>query len=190
VARGKKIEPEIVDGVERFTYFMRAGELVKIGISIDPHARLKAIKTSNPLVELIGFVSGGRPLETQLHQEFYKICKGGEWFKETPELEKIIAKLLRVPKENRKAPEWGDIVVLNDGSTGLYDDNDDDDLCIVYPGRMRDGYVLVAYDECVVSSSHQANQWRSKYFGEFAMYYGMDDAGLAAAIALMDAGRS
>ncbi|WP_109527275.1 MULTISPECIES: GIY-YIG nuclease family protein [Nocardia] len=71
---------------ERPVYFIRdaaAGE-VKIGISHDPKARLRAIQSTrpNPLELVLVIPTGGIQLERRLHGRFAKYRLYSEWFRE------------------------------------------------------------------------------------------------------------
>jgi len=64
-------------------YFIECNfELVKIGWSSDPHARLEGLRTSNPYpLELLALVDAGRDLEQALHVELADYRVTGEWFR-------------------------------------------------------------------------------------------------------------
>jgi Meiotically up-regulated gene 113 len=71
-------------------YFLRAGELVKIGFSSSMRGvrqRHSTILTSSPLpVELLGAVEGTEADEKRWHQRFAAQRAKGEWFTASPEL--------------------------------------------------------------------------------------------------------
>ena len=62
-------------------YFISDGELVKIGVSVDPFSRLAELQVANgrPLV-LLGDIPGGTKIERALHKRFARLRRGGEWF--------------------------------------------------------------------------------------------------------------
>ena len=77
-------------------YFFRCGKYIKIGYSVNPHARLNQLrngdKTKCPkgidrrAIVLIETEPGGRDREYELHQRFKHLHHWGEWFTEAPEL--------------------------------------------------------------------------------------------------------
>lgn len=72
--------------LERTTniYFIRGGDLVKIGSAVDVQARLKALQTGSPVrLELIGALSAFAGEEYEFHAELAKFRVHGEWFKAT-----------------------------------------------------------------------------------------------------------
>lgn len=73
-------------------YFIKDGEKVKIGHSIKPTVRMKALETHNKL-ELLLTIPGGQPRERQLHAKFRAFRTKGEWFNLVPEITKYIAGL-------------------------------------------------------------------------------------------------
>lgn len=81
---------------QAYAYFMRCGQFVKIGASLDPLFRLKSIRrTGGVLVppgldlsetELLATEPGGFDREHRLHIKFAHLRHTGEWFTETKEL--------------------------------------------------------------------------------------------------------
>lgn len=78
-------------------YFIRAGNLVKIGRSVNPGERLKALRSDKKQTiipkevdmseaELIAVFPGGRRVESRLHFEFRRHRVAGEWFRLTREV--------------------------------------------------------------------------------------------------------
>ncbi len=67
---------------DKLVYLMQGKEGYKIGISGDPPARLKHIKSYAPSIQLIHTFEADDPLvgETLLHKEFQTKHIGGEWF--------------------------------------------------------------------------------------------------------------
>jgi hypothetical protein len=65
-------------------YFMldKTAGSVKIGTSVDPKKRQKALQTGStePLI-LLGTIEGGRHVERDLHKRFHEYRIRGEWFK-------------------------------------------------------------------------------------------------------------
>jgi len=86
-------------------YFMRCEQFVKIGVSHNPHNRLRQLRkgggTSFPsrldiaAVELIATEPGGFEREKELHATFAHLRHTGEWFTEAPELTEYINELER-----------------------------------------------------------------------------------------------
>lgn len=64
-------------------YIMRSKGIYKIGVSEDPHKRLRALRTGNPDIELIYTserIGTAYKIEGQLHKDFNQYSVGGEWF--------------------------------------------------------------------------------------------------------------
>lgn len=60
---------------------------IKIGYSLNPHARIAEFRTVNPEIELIAMESGLRELERVRHSQFHEERIGGEWFIKSERLE-------------------------------------------------------------------------------------------------------
>lgn len=80
--------------MNKFVYFAQAftGGPIKIGISVSPAQRIKALNTgaATPL-DLIVAIPGGRAIEEVLHRLFAGGRLHGEWFsEETPGLAEVI----------------------------------------------------------------------------------------------------
>ena len=78
-------------------YFIRAGNLVKIGRSVNPRERLKALRSDKKQTiipeqvdmseaEIIAVFPGGRRVESALHFQFRRYRVAGEWFRLTREV--------------------------------------------------------------------------------------------------------
>lgn len=64
-----------------YVYMLRSGYFIKIGHSLDPAERLKAISTSTPNgAELLFTIPGNLRLEHELHAEFAACHYQREWF--------------------------------------------------------------------------------------------------------------
>lgn len=89
---GKELPPNRV-------YFLlwRDADLVKIGTSRTPDARVKNIqsKIKAPL-ELLGTVPGGFPEERHIHKYFHQYRENGEWFNYSHSLSEQIAEIISV----------------------------------------------------------------------------------------------
>ena len=74
-------------------YFITCREVnaVKIGHSVEPHARLPEIQLGCPIpLKLEGIMPGGHEDEQRLHKWFSDDRLRGEWFTLTPMLEELI----------------------------------------------------------------------------------------------------
>jgi hypothetical protein len=68
-------------------YFVRAGEAVKIGRTVNLESRLRSLGTASAVpLELLAAVPGGRQLEAELHREWRHLHIRGEWFRAEAEL--------------------------------------------------------------------------------------------------------
>lgn len=75
-------------------YFARAGDAIKIGVSIDVRARVRGLSTSSPVpIELLAAMPGGVDEERALHRRFAYLRMNGEWFRAESELLDFIATL-------------------------------------------------------------------------------------------------
>ena len=64
-----------------FVYFIRSGDFVKIGYSLDPVKRLAKIGTDSPYkCEIIGIFASQDFSETEMHRKFSHLWSRGEWF--------------------------------------------------------------------------------------------------------------
>lgn len=65
-----------------YIYFIRAGDLVKIGVSVDPDKRFEALQTGCPAkCELVHIEYGGVERERHHHARFAEQRQRGEWFR-------------------------------------------------------------------------------------------------------------
>jgi len=72
---------------DTIVYFIRSGDLIKIGYTSDLEERKSTLQTNNPtIIEVLKTIPGGRPEEQQLHEKFAKLNKTGEWFYAAQEL--------------------------------------------------------------------------------------------------------
>lgn len=72
-----------------YVYFAQAGDVVKIGRSIDPAQRLSELQTTHPEeIVLVATVATHASLETAVHERFHHLRTRdtGEWFRLEPEL--------------------------------------------------------------------------------------------------------
>lgn len=62
-------------------YFIRAADIVKIGVAVDPQERLRTLQVARTeRLELLLTLNGGVEREARLHNLFAAQCVGGEWF--------------------------------------------------------------------------------------------------------------
>jgi hypothetical protein len=79
---------------KRKVYFIVDGDVIKIGFSEYPLARLDQIKTSRPSAYLLGEVKGGTELEKEIHTRLSEWHFGREWFHYNHEVANIIKEYL------------------------------------------------------------------------------------------------
>lgn len=78
--------------VRGYVYFIRGGDAIKIGYSVDPIMRLSQLQIgSSHTLELLGAIEGTEKTEGDLHEHFQDIQKLGEWFHADPDLLTFIA---------------------------------------------------------------------------------------------------
>lgn len=73
---------------DRPVYFIgdRDGD-IKIGVSAEPHKRLKTLSNNHPgELTILALTTGGRDVERAYHQQFADHRKRGEWFTRAPEI--------------------------------------------------------------------------------------------------------
>jgi len=64
-----------------YVYFMRSGNVVKIGFSTNPRGRVKSLRTARPEASFIcKIVKGGPATERKFHERFAAYRQAGEWF--------------------------------------------------------------------------------------------------------------
>jgi hypothetical protein len=79
------------DTAGEVVYFIRGGDAVKIGRTVNVAARLRALATASAVpLELLADVPGGRELEAQLHRGWQHLHIRGEWFEADEELLRFI----------------------------------------------------------------------------------------------------
>jgi len=70
-----------------YVYFIRSGDTVKIGMTVDPAARLRTLQTSHHvLLDLLAAVPAHAALESAIHAKFSDLRGEGEWFRLNDEL--------------------------------------------------------------------------------------------------------
>lgn len=74
-------------------YFISRGDVVKIGIAVDPQQRMASLQTAIPEpLKILHTESGGLDRERVLHAMFaeFRLRPNGEWFKLTEEIQTYI----------------------------------------------------------------------------------------------------
>lgn len=78
----------------KFLYFMLCGDAVKVGVAVDPEARVRQIQVGNSEeVSLLASFSGMGHLEAECHTRLLAQHLSGEWFRFGREVEFLIAEL-------------------------------------------------------------------------------------------------
>lgn len=81
-----------------FTYFVRDGDMIKIGSSMNPENRIKAIQSGFPRkLEIMAIVPMETVDEFQTHQRFGHLRLNGEWFQADKDLLNFIRSLQGQP---------------------------------------------------------------------------------------------
>lgn len=75
---------QLIRPIERVYFIgtaLRTGELIKVGYSRDPNARLKTLQTGHgkPL-QIFATIEGGKDLEAKYHRRWRTRRREGEWF--------------------------------------------------------------------------------------------------------------
>jgi hypothetical protein len=77
-----------------FTYFLKSGDLVKIGRSLDPISRFNQYRTHNPNgLVFLAIVPEDRLSESDAHAMFAHLRRQGGWFEASPDLLEFAAAL-------------------------------------------------------------------------------------------------
>lgn len=75
-----------------FVYYLRVGERVKIGYSVDVKRRMRSYP---PGSQLLAVEPGDRDLETQRHRQFAgSLLDGREWFRPTPDIDELVTEIV------------------------------------------------------------------------------------------------
>lgn len=81
----RRLEPRSV------VYFIRMGDLIKIGFTSDLKKRVQGLSLT--MGHVVATIPGASYLEAQLHERFAKLREHGEWFRAEPELLDYIASI-------------------------------------------------------------------------------------------------
>ena len=72
---------------ETCVYFIRSGDMIKIGYTSNIEDRKSSLQTNNPIkIEVLKTIPGGYEEEQELHRKFSHLNKQGEWFFAAKEL--------------------------------------------------------------------------------------------------------
>lgn len=77
----------------KFVYAILAPRIkeVKIGVSLDPYARLRLLQTAHSVeLELLGTMPGGLEKEREIHRKLSDARITGEWFRFTPKVRALV----------------------------------------------------------------------------------------------------
>lgn len=95
---------------EGYVYFIGIpnGEKIKIGFSKNPWARLDALRTTEPGLDILATERGTRQGEKDRHNEFKAERLDGEWFRASPSLLSLVLALSRRDERVARGPrDWG-----------------------------------------------------------------------------------
>lgn len=92
--------------LRQWVYFALCDDLVKIGVSRRPKARVKSLGTGNAMgIKFLGCRPGGPDLERKLHHQFRRLHVRGEWFVYGAPIQQYLAGVETVPPEDFDKPE-------------------------------------------------------------------------------------
>lgn len=84
---------------EPAVYFIKCGEYIKIGWSVNWHSRIKNMEVGNPYpIEVLLVLGRPQIFEKTMHAKFHSLRHRGEWFKDDPRIRAYI--------EERKEECW------------------------------------------------------------------------------------
>lgn len=94
-----------------YVYAIASGDLVKIGWSTNPQKRFSKIASDNGAdCDLLGYISGTRDDESEIHQRFAANRVRGEWFARDHEIDSFIREFSRpervVPDDWHPLKRW------------------------------------------------------------------------------------
>jgi hypothetical protein len=87
--------------VKGFVYYAQDGELVKIGFSATPWARVGEMRTASPGIRLVGLEHGTMATEAERQKQFAHCHHEREWFTLTEELAQFVEALEEIPMPER-----------------------------------------------------------------------------------------
>lgn len=83
--------PKPITPFSQGVYFLRAGDLIKIGTSGNISQRVKGLQMSSPVpLVLLAVAKGAHEEEHALHLRFSHLREHGEWFRVAPDLIEFI----------------------------------------------------------------------------------------------------
>jgi Meiotically up-regulated gene 113 len=78
----------------RYLYFARCGDAVKIGVSDNPERRLREMQTGSPgMIVLLAVIKNAGHSELDCHRRLAHLHITGEWFRHTDEVNRLILEL-------------------------------------------------------------------------------------------------
>lgn len=79
----------------KYLYFIKCGDAVKIGVSSDPESRMKILATGSPgELKLLAIIPNMGNLESSCHRRLSHLHLCGEWYLYNYETETMIKELL------------------------------------------------------------------------------------------------
>lgn len=93
--RGRKREvPANRLSKNKYLYFIRCGDAVKIGMSSDPESRMQILSTGAPgKLYLLAKIPNSGNIEAECHRKLSHLRINGEWFRYTNEIDRLISEL-------------------------------------------------------------------------------------------------
>ena len=75
----------------KYLYFMRCGDAIKIGVSSSPEDRARELQTGAPgKVEFVAIIARAGGRESECHKRLSHLHLYGEWFRYTDEVDALI----------------------------------------------------------------------------------------------------
>lgn len=79
-----------------FVYFIRGGDMIKIGYAKDPKTRLRDLQVGSPVrLEILVTIPGCHSVEKGIHARFRKLRSHGEWFRAEESLLDFVEEMKR-----------------------------------------------------------------------------------------------
>lgn len=92
--KGKRDIPINRLAQNKYLYFIKCGDAVKIGMSSDPESRMQTLATGAPgKLFLLAKIPNSGGLEAECHKKLSHIHITGEWFRYTDEIVRLIGEL-------------------------------------------------------------------------------------------------
>ena len=96
---GRNKPEKIREPIPGYVYLVKSGDFIKVGRTTNIKGRMRALKTANPHVELVGkkWVKDSEYVERAMHEKLSIHHFSGEWFKlSTISVDTIIGYLRRI----------------------------------------------------------------------------------------------